>query len=202
MLSKRNLVLMEILRFVFSTNDKISDDHFEKFFKSLVKIKSLDHIFSVMSRLNKNSYFGIYALEFNYLIDLSLNSEKYDLDEILTKSNKFDEIENFKYEVMSYRYLYDKKYYDDHYVINLETFQKCKEEVYNCFEIQNRGKYFSNKNTILVRKGKETIHMDIVETIFKIFKGVSLNPKLDSYVKENYKEEYTIISHFVKLYIK
>jgi hypothetical protein len=202
MLSRRNLVLMEILNFVLNTNDKISKDHSGVIFKSLVKIKSLDQIFSVMSRLNKNSYFGIYALEFNYLLDLSLNSEEQNIDTVLNKTNRFDDIGHFKYEVMSYHYMYDKRYYDSYFDISLESFQECKREVYDCFQIEYKGKYFSNKNTIVVKKGRETTQMDIVETIFKIFKGMSLDPKLDEYVRHNYKDEYKIISHFVKLYIK
>jgi len=202
MLSRRNLVLMEILKFVLNTNDKISKDYCEAIFRFLVKIKSLDQIFSIISRLNKNSYFGIYALEFNYLLDLSLNSEDQNLDPVFNKKNRFDDIDHFKYEVMSYHYMYDKRYYDTYFEMNLESFQECKREVYDCFQIQYRGKYFSNKNTIVVKKGRETTQMDIVETIFKIFKGMSLDPKLDEYVRDNYKDEYKIISHFVKLYIK
>ena len=202
MLSRRNLVLMEILKFVLETNDKISESHSETIFKNLVKIKSLDQIFSVMSALNKNSYFGIYALEFNYLLDLALNSEGQDVEKVFQKRNKLEDVKNFKYEVMSYNYLYDKRYYDSYFVISLESFQECRREVYDCFNIHSRGKYFSNKNTIVVKKGKKISEMDIVETIFKIFKGFSIDPQLDTYVKDNYKEEYKIISHFVKLYIK
>lgn len=202
MLSRRNLVLMEILKFVLETNDKISKDHSEDIFKNLVRIKSLDQIFSVMSGLNKNSYFGIYALEFNYLLDVSLNSENGDLEKVFQKRNRFEDTENFKYEMMTYNYLYDKRYYDPYFVVNLDSFQECKKEVYDCFKVQKRGKFFSNKNTILVKKGRETSQMDIVETIFKIFKGVSMDPQLDKYVKDNYRDEYKIISHFVKLYIK
>ena len=75
---------------------------------------------------------------------------------------------------------------------NLET------EIYNVKKIDLNVKYFSNKNTISIRKGKEITPVDIVEVIFKIFEDVKINHTLDHFIKSNYKTEYL----FIKCYLE
>ena len=44
-----------------------------------------------------------------------------------------------------------------------------KRNIYSSKIYKLETKYFSNKNTISIRKGKEIIVSDIIEVIFKIF---------------------------------
>ena len=215
LLTKHGLVRREILEVVLKTNDNIFFRRLNFIYKALSKIKDTDSFISGLILLNKNNYFGTYSLGYNRDLIQSLvekNESKFLKIYInpvssdifrnynLSKEN-LDEI-NYYYslEKMTYFYLYQKKFYDCFYEINLDKIQKLKKEIYEMKERDISIKYFSNKNTISIRKGKEIITSDIVEVIFKIFQDIKINDKLDTFIKSNYTTEYYFIKSYLEKY--
>ena len=212
LINKDNIVKKEILEVILKTNNSIFMKKIDFILKNCLKIRKIETFLSSVILLNKNNYFGNYSLIFNKeLLDSIISKDKNKFIEIFSnpeKSSIFNndylnnqQIKEIKYyfelEKISYCYLYHKKYYDCMYKISLEKIQELKKEIYTAKNIQIETKYFSNKNTISIRKGKEIIVSDIIEVIFKIFEKMSINEKLDYYVKNNYKTEYLIIKNYV-----
>ena len=212
LINKDNIVKKEILEVILKTNNSIFMKKIDFILKNCLKIRKIETFLSSVILLNKNNYFGNYSLIFNKeLLDSIISKDKNKFIEIFSnpeKSSIFNndylnnqQIKEIKYyfelEKISYCYLYHKKYYDCMYKISLEKIQELKKEIYTAKNIQIETKYFSNKNTISIRKGKEIIVSDIIEVIFKIFENISINEKLDYYVKNNYKTEYLIIKNYV-----
>jgi len=213
LINKDTIVRREILEMVLKTNNHVLTEKIEFILKILSKVKSIDAFISGLILLNKNNYFGTYSLGYNRDIIQSIleKNETRFLKTFMnpTSSDVFknglvekeilDEIEHYyNLEKMVYFYLYQKKYYDCFYEVNLDKIQQLKEEIYKIKGIDLNVKYFSNKNTISIRKGKEVTPIDIVEVIFKIFEDVKINHALDHFIKSNYKTEYL----FIKCYLE
>ena len=213
LINKDSIVRREMLEMVLKTNNHILVEKIEFISKMLFKVKGVDAFVSGLILLNKNNYFGTYSLGYNRDIIQAVleknesqflktfmnptSSEVFKND--LVDKRILDEIERyFNLEKMVYFYLYQKKYYDCFYEINLDKIQQLKTEIYNVKKIDLNVKYFSNKNTISIRKGKEVTPIDIVEVIFKIFEDVKINHTLDHFIKSNYKTEYL----FIKCYLE
>lgn len=213
LINKDTIVRREILEMILKTNNHILMEKIEFILKILTKIRSVDAFISGLILLNKNSYFGTYSLGYNRDI-IQAVLEKNETRFLKTFMNPtstevfknglvekeiLDEIEHyFNVEKMVYFYLYQKKYYDCFYEINLDKIQQLKTEIYKIKDIDLNVKYFSNKNTISIRKGKEITPVDIVEVIFKIFEDVKINHALDHFIKSNYKTEYLFIKSYLE----
>lgn len=213
LINKDTIVRKEILTTVLETNNCILLEKIDFMIKCLIKIKDLDTFISGVILLNRNNYFGTYSLDFNRDIIkfvLEKNEEKflkkfkdYEMSQIfrnnlVDREDLEDVKKHYQIEKLVYFYLYHKKYYDCFYKINIENIQKLKTEIYDIKDINKNIKYFSNKNTISVKKGKETETLDIIEVIFKIFEDVKINYKLDNYIKSNYRTEYLFIKNYLE----
>lgn len=215
LLTKHGLVRRELLEVILKTNDDSFMKKINFIQKATSKIKDTDKFVSGLILLNKNSYFGTYALGYNRdllcaiferdenkFIRIFSNPISTDIfnNHNLSKEN-LDEIKYYySLEKMTYFYLYQKKFYDCFYTINLDKIQSLKKEIYQIKEKNTDTKYFSNKNTISIRKGKEIETSDIVEVIFKIFQDVKINDKLDHFIKSNYTTEYYFIKSYLENY--
>ena len=213
LLTKHGLVRRELLEVVLKTNNELFFKRIDFIMKTVSKIKDIERFISGLILLNKNSYFGNYSLGYNRdLLEVVREKNESKFLRIFTNPISSDIFNNYnltketldeiKYyynlEKMTYFYLYQKKFYDCFYDINLQQIQELKKEIYNIQEKDINIKYFSNKNTISIKKGREIITSDIIEIIFKIFKDVKINDKLDSYIKSNYTTEY----YFIKTYLE
>ena len=214
LVNKDSIVRREILEMILKTNDNMFLKKIDFILKMLLKIKSVDSFVSGVILLNKNNYFGTYSLGYSRdLLGAVLEKNETRFLKIFmnpTSSEVFknesvekeilDEIERYyNLEKMVYFYLYQKKYYDCFYQVNLDKIQLLKSEIYKIKGINLNIKYFSNKNTISIRKGKEVKPVDIVEIIFKIFEDVKINDKLDHFIKSNYKTEYLFIKGYLEM---
>tara|TARA_R110001592_G_scaffold164575_1_gene398733 strand:+ start:169 stop:837 length:669 start_codon:yes stop_codon:yes gene_type:complete len=214
LINKDNSVRKELLDMILETNNSILTEKYNFLLNNLIKIKSVDIFISGIILLNKNNYFGTYSLDFNRDIIQSCIERNDDSflkiftnpqNSIIFKKNDsidkliLNEIKRFyEIEKLVYFYLYQKKYYNCFYEVNLQKIQELKKEIYKIKNIDIGVKYFSNKNTISIKKGNEIITSDIVEVIFKIFEDVKINYKLDNFVRSNYKTEY----YFIKDYLE
>ena len=213
LLTKHGLVRRELLEVVLKTNNELFFKRIDFIMKTVSKIKDIERFISGLILINKNSYFGNYSLGYNRdLFEAVHEKNESKFLRIFTNPISSDIFNNYnltketldeiKYyynlEKMTYFYLYQKKFYDCFYDINLQQIQELKKEIYNIQEKDINIKYFSNKNTISIKKGREIITSDIIEIIFKIFKDVKINDKLDSYIKSNYTTEY----YFIKTYLE
>jgi hypothetical protein len=213
LLTKHGLVRRELLELILKTNDDTFIKKLDFIQKATSKIKEIDRFISGLILLNKNSYFGTYSLGYNKellcailerdenkflrIFSNPISSDMFN-NHNLSKEN-LDEIKYYySLEKMTYFYLYQKKFYDCFYTMNLDRIQSLKKEIYEMKEKNTEIKYFSNKNTISIRKGKETETLDIIEVIFKIFQDVKINDKLDNFIKSNYTTEY----YFIKSYLE
>lgn len=215
LLTKHGLVRRELLELILKTNDDSFIKKIDFIQKATSKIKETDKFISGLILLNKNSYFGTYSLGYNRdllcaifekdenkFIRIFSNPLSTDMfnNYNLSKEN-LDEIKYYySLEKMTYFYLYQKKFYDCLYIMNLEKIQGLKKEIYKIKEKNIDTKYFSNKNTISIRKGKEIETSDIVEVIFKIFQDVKINDKLDHFIKSKYTTEYYFIKSYLENY--
>lgn len=213
LINKDSIVRREILEMVLKTNNHILVEKIEFILKNLLKIKSVDSFISGIILLNKNNYFGTYSLGYNRdiiqavveknesrFLKVFMNPSSCEIfkNEEVDK-NILEEIEYYYgIEKIAYFYLYQKKYYDCFYEINLDKIQELKKEIYSIKDLNVNVKYFSNKNMISIKKGKDIIPMNIVEVIFKIFEDVKMNHTLDHFIKSNYKTEYLFIKIFLE----
>lgn len=213
LINKDTIVRREIIETVIKTNNHILVEKMDFITEMLLKIKGIDPFISGLILLNKNNYFGTYSLGYNRDIIQSVlerneniflktftnpSSSEIFKNELMEKEILEEIKQYYNLEKMVYFYLYQKKYYDSFYEINLDKIQQLKSEIYKVKGINLNVKYFSNKNTISIRKGKETTTENIVEIIFKIFEDVKINHTLDHFIKYNYKTEYL----FIKCYLE
>ena len=182
LINKDNIIKRELLEVILKTNNDILYSRIDFILKYSLKVKDLETFISSAILLNKNNYFGTYSLNFNREILESVTKKDKDMFLKIFSNPMRNEIFNNEYlnkgktseikyyydiEKIVYFYLYQKKYYDCFYEITLDKIQELKTEIYKVKNIDLGVKYFSNKNTISVRKGKETITSDIVEVIYK-----------------------------------
>jgi hypothetical protein len=213
LINKDSLVRSEIINVVLKTNSRILSEREDFITRNLIKIKDLDVFISGVILLNKNNYFGNYSLDYNREISISVTEnndnkflkkfEDYAGSQIfknhLIDNYILEEIkEYYNLEKIVYFYLYHKKYYNCFYEINLDKIQGLKEEIYKIKNKDTKIKYFSNKNTISIKKGKEIETANIIEVIFKIFEDIKINYKLDSFIKSNYRTEYLFIKGYIE----
>jgi hypothetical protein len=213
LLTKHGLVRRELLELILKTNDDFLTKKIDFIMKAITKIKNTDTFISGLVLLNKNSYFGTYSLSYNKdIMDSVYEKDQNSFLKIFTNPTSTDIFKNdnvsketldeIKYyyhlEKLTYFYLYQKKFYNCFYDINLENIQNLKKQIYDIKQKKSDIKYFSNKNTISIKKGKEVITSSIVEIIFKIFQDVKINDKLDAFIKTNYSTEY----YFIKSYLE
>ena len=210
--TRKDIVKALILDMVLETNIDFLRDNRSFMIDCINKIRDLKSFFKGVIFLNKNSYFGRYAFSYNSLIIKAV--EKKDKDRFLEvfmypypsevhKNKHLDE--NFKkefdrhlhYEILAYNYIFEKRYFNTEVPVDIISLQKHKIEIYEAFNISQKSRFLSNKDTILVKKGKEEKIYNINETIIKIFKNVKLDPNLDKYIKGNYKKEYNIIFYYL-----
>ena len=216
LINKDNIVKKEILEVVLGTNNPILTKKIDFILKNCLRIKDLEVFMSSIILLNKNNYFGTYSLNFNKeILDSVISKDKEKFNKVFSNPERSELFNNdylsssqiqeikyyFEFEKMTYFYFYHKKYYDCFYKIDLEKIQCLKKEIYSNRNIAIKEKYFSNKNTISIKKGKEIITSNIIEVIFKIFENISINEKLDNYIKNNYKTEYLIIKNYISKFI-
>ena len=213
LINKDSIVRREILEMVLKTNNQVLVEKINFIEKILFKVKGVDSFVSGLILLNKNNYFGTYSLGYNRDIIqavLEKNEEQFlktfmnptssqlFKNELVDKKILGEIQEYYNIEKMVYFYLYQKKYYDCFYEINLDKIQLLKTEIYNINKIDLNIKYFSNKNTVSIRKGKEITPTDIVEVIFKIFEDVKINHTLDNFIRSNYRTEYLFIKGYLE----
>lgn len=213
LINKDTIVRREILEMVLKTNNHILYEKIEFISKILSKVKGVNSFVSGIILLNKNNYFGTYSLRYNR--DIIQAVIEKDEDRFLkifmnpTSSEMFrnelvdkkilEEIKGYyNLEKLVYFYLYQKKYYNCFYEISLDNIQVLKSEIYKIKKIDQNIKYFSNKNTISIRKGKDINTVDIVEVIFMIFEDMKINHTLDHFIKSNYKTEYLFIKYYLE----
>lgn len=210
--SRKNIVKNELIDMVLETNDEEILKN-KDFIKSCIyTVKDLKTFFLGLIFLNKNSYFGRYAFSYNKNIIKSIQKKNKDTFLILFKNPCLDEIYKNKfldeeyiknynkflnYEILAYNYFFEKRYYNSFIEINLKEFQNYKKTIYEFYKEKTTNNFFSNKDTILVKKGKKEIIYDINEVIIKIFKNIKIEENLDKYIKNNYRKEYDIIFYYL-----
>ena len=213
LINKDTIVRKEIAELVLKTNNHVLIEKIDFVLEILSKIKGIDDFISGLILLNKNNYFGTYSLGYNRdiiqavleknetnFLKTFMNPSSSELfkNHLLEKEILHEIKSYYNLEKMVYFYLYQKKYYDSFYPITLDKIQELKSEIYKVKGINLNIKYFSNKNTISIRKGNETTTENIVEIIFRIFEDVKINHTLDHFIKSNYKTEYLFIKYYLE----
>jgi hypothetical protein len=210
--SRKDIIKAEIIDMVIETNSDFIKSN-KKFINSCItKVKNNREIFMGIIFLNKNSYYGRYSFSYNSLISKTI--EKKDQSRFLEtflhpypaeiyKNNHLDKNfkENFNkhlhYELLAFNYLFEKRYYDSEFPVNILSLQKCKNAIFNIYDIDKNSRFLSNKDTILIKKGKEQKIYNINEIIIKFFKNGHFDEKIDNYIRSNYKKEYSIIFYYL-----
>lgn len=210
--SRRDIIKSEIIDMVIETNSDYLKNNRNFIKKAINKIKNIKQVFTGIIFLNKNSYYGRYSFSYNSLILKAI--EKKDQEKFLEsythpypseiyqnsyldKNFKEDFNKHLHYEILSYNYLFEKRYYDTEFPVDILSLQKCKKEIFRVFKINENSRFLSNKDKILVKKGKEEKIYNINEIIIKFFKNGNFDEKIDEYIRKNYQKEYSIIFYYL-----
>lgn len=210
--SRKDVVKSEMLDMVLETNIEFLRENKDFITNCVNKIKDLKFFFKGIIFLNKNSYFGRYAFSYNSRIIKAVEKKEkerfleifmYPYPSEIYQNRHLDE--NFKkefnrhlhYEILAFNFIFEKRYFNTEIPVNILSLQNHKIEIYRAFKVDPKSRFLSNKDTILVKKGKVEKIYNINETIIKIFKNHKIDEMLDNYIRSNYRREYNIIFYYL-----
>jgi hypothetical protein len=196
--SRRNLILKKMIDFFIEIENR------EIVLETIIKIKDIELIFKSLILFSKSSYIGIYSLEHRKkLLDSISQKKKEDFCKYFFRYNinflrKFDLEKYLRLEILTLNYMYEKKYLNTFFEFNKDSYLESKEKIYNCFGENIKSKYFDYNNYINVKKGKDTLKLNIQDVIYQICKRKQIDRSMKSHVSKYYHKEYTIISEYLK----
>ena len=195
--SRRNIIIKKL---IFFFHDEFQDIILE----SVLKIKDLELIFKSILLFSKKIYLGLYSLDHRRkLINLLQSEKKEDFLKFFVRyqSNflKVHSLEDYlKLEIYALSMFYEKCYYNIYFEINENNFLKCKKKIYQIYEKDIKSKCFYHRNSVLVKKGKEEIFLNLQEVIYNMIKNKGVETGVKKYVLKFHRKEYEIISEYLK----
>ena len=195
--SRRNIILQKLINYFFEDNKEI-------ILESMIKVKDLSLIFRSIVLFSKKTYIGLYSLEHRKkLIGFLLEGKKEEFIKNFTKyssnfirNNKIDQYLDL--EILSVMYFYEKQYYNSFFQFNETKYNICKKKIYLLHEKDIRNRYFTYRNVIMVKKGREETPLNLQETIYQIVKNKKVDYNIKNYIQKFYSQEYNIMYEYLK----
>jgi hypothetical protein len=195
--SRRNIILKKLVQYF---NDEFQDIIIE----SIIRIKDLELILKSILLFSNKNYFGLYSLDHKRkLINLLQEGKREDFIRFFTRyqSNfiKVNDLEEYlNLEVTTITLFYEKCYYNIYYEINENNYLKCKKKIYQLKGKDIRSKYFYHRNSVMVKKGKSEIMLNLQQVIYDIIKNKGIEPSVKKYIYKFYSTEFNIVSDYLK----
>ena len=195
--SRRNIILKKLVQYF---NDEFQDIIIE----SIIRIKDLELILKSILLFSNKNYFGLYSLDHKRkLINLLQEGKKEDFIRFFTRyqSNfiKVNDLEEYlNLEIFTITLFYEKCYYNIYYEINENNYLKCKKKIYQLKGKDIRSKYFYHRNSVMVKKGKSEIMLNLQQVIYDIIKNKGIEPSVKKYIYKFYSTELNIVSDYLK----
>tara|TARA_R110002126_G_scaffold6306_5_gene33088 strand:+ start:5386 stop:6012 length:627 start_codon:yes stop_codon:yes gene_type:complete len=195
--SRRNIILKKLVQYF---NDEFQDIIIE----SIIRIKDLELILKSILLFSNKNYFGLYSLDHKRkLINLLQEGKREDFIRFFTRyqSNfiKVNDLEEYlNLEILTITLFYEKCYYNIYYEINENNYLKCKKKIYQLKGKDIRSKYFYHRNSVMVKKGKSEIMLNLQQVIYDIIKNKGIEPSVKKYIYKFYSTEFNIVSDYLK----
>lgn len=195
--SRRNIILKKLVQYF---NDEFQDIIIE----SIIRIKDLELILKSILLFSNKNYFGLYSLDHKRkLINLLHEGKREDFIRFFTRyqSNfiKVNDLEEYlNLEILTITLFYEKCYYNIYYEINENNYLKCKKKIYQLKGKDIRSKYFYHRNSVMVKKGKSEIMLNLQQVIYDIIKNKGIEPSVKKYIYKFYSTEFNIVSDYLK----
>lgn len=195
--SRRNIILKKLIEY-------FNDDFHDIIIKSVIRVNDLELILKSIILFSNKNYFGLYSLDHKRkLINLLQEGKKEDFIRFFTRyqSNfiKVNDLEEYlDLEIMSLTLFYEKCYYNIYYEVNENNFLKCKKKIYQLKGKDIRSKYFYHRNSVMVKKGKSEIKLNLQQVIYDIIKNKGIEPSVKKYIYKFYSTEFNIVSDYLK----
>jgi hypothetical protein len=195
--SRRNIILQKLINYFF-------DDDKEIILESMIKIKDLSLIFRSIVLFSKKIYVGLYSLEHRKKLNgFLLEGKKEEFIKNFTRYNsnfiRNNKLEQYvDLEVLTVMYFYEKQFYNSFFEFNETNYNLCKKKIYLLHEKDIRNRYFTYKNIIMVKKGKEETQLNLQETIYQIIKNKKVDYNVKKYIQKFYSQEYNIVYDYLK----
>lgn len=195
--SRRNIILKKLVEYF---NDEFQDIIME----SIIRIRDLELILKSILLFSNKNYFGLYSLDHKRkLITLLQEGKREDFVRFFTRyqSNfiKVNDLEEYlNLEVLTITLFYEKCYYNIYYEINENNYLKCKKKIYQLQGKDIRSKYFYHRNSVMVKKGKSEIVLNLQQVIYDIIKNRGIEHSVKKYIYKFYSTEFNIISDYLK----
>lgn len=195
--SRRNIILKKLVEYF---NDEFQDIIME----SIIRIRDLELILKSIVLFSNKNYFGLYSLDHKRkLITLLQEGKREDFVRFFTRyqSNfiKVNDLEEYlNLEVLTITLFYEKCYYNIYYEINENNYLKCKKKIYQLQGKDIRSKYFYHRNSVMVKKGKSEIVLNLQQVIYDIIKNRGIEHSVKKYIYKFYSTEFNIISDYLK----
>lgn len=195
--SRRNIILKKLIEYF---NDEFQDIIME----SIIRVRDLELILKSIVLFSNKNYFGLYSLDHKRkLITLLQEGKREDFVRFFTRyqSNfiKVNDLEEYlNLEVLTITLFYEKCYYNIYYEINENNYLKCKKKIYQLQGKDIRSKYFYHRNSVMVKKGKSEIVLNLQQVIYDIIKNRGIEHSVKKYIYKFYSTEFNIISEYLK----
>jgi hypothetical protein len=196
-ISRRNTILKKLIQY-------FNEEYQEIVLESIIKVKNLELILKSIILFSNKNYFGLYSLDHKRkLITLLQKGKREDFLNYFTRyqSNfiKVNELEEYlNLEVLTISLFYEKCYYNIYYQVTENNYLKCKKKIYQLYNKDIRSKYFYHRNSVMIKKGKSEVTLNLQKVIYDIIKNKGIEPSVKKYIYKFYSKEFNIVSEYLK----